>query len=79
MKAISPPGTTWNQILWIIKYNKKDLSDILLNRKRTNNRSDILSGLVEKVEKIVGYTFTDKLLMIKALTHKSYIESNQAK
>ena len=29
LKAIFPTGTTWNQMLGIVKYNKQHLSDIL--------------------------------------------------
>ena len=70
---------TWNEMLGIVKYNKKDLTDILSGSVRTNDRTKNRSKLVEKVEKILKYNFKYKFFLIQALTHSSYKGSNPAK
>ena len=51
-------------MLGIVKYNKKDLIEILSGSIRTNNRSKNRNRLVGKVEEILKYDFKNKLLLI---------------
>ena len=51
-------------MLGIVKYDKKDLIEILSGSIRTNNRSKNRNRLVGKVEEILKYDFKNKHLQI---------------
>ncbi|KAF8206369.1 hypothetical protein K438DRAFT_1578044 [Mycena galopus ATCC 62051] len=46
--------------------------ETMLSRVETHPESELPMGQLELVERMLGYTFTRKLLLVEALTHASY-------
>ncbi|KXN66243.1 ribonuclease III [Conidiobolus coronatus NRRL 28638] len=60
------------KLMYTILTEYKDFKKVCKNELRSGDISDLKSQ-IDSVECIIGYKFTNKHLLIQALTHKSYI------